>query len=82
MADSSRISFVTGASKRAQLDAIAGAFGKNLSAVINEALDHYIDLHEWQLKHIQEGVEQARRSDFASDDEVEAFFERHGEGAC
>ena len=77
MADSARISFVTESSKRAQLDAIAGAFGKNLSAVINEAIDQYIDTHEWQLRHIQEGVEEARRGDFASDEEVDTFFEQY-----
>ncbi len=82
MADSSRISFVTEARKRAQLDAIAGAFGKNLSAVINEAIDQYIDLHQWQLRHIQEGVEEARRGDFASDEDVETFFDRYGQPSC
>lgn len=82
MADSSRISFVTEAGKRAQLNAIAGAFGKNLSAVINEAIDQYIGLHEWQLRHIQEGVEEARRGEFASDEEVDGFFDRYGQQPC
>jgi len=82
MVDSARISFVTEASKRAQLDAIAGAFGKNLSAVINEAIDQYIDMHEWQLRHIQEGVEEARRGDFASDEEVETFFDQYEQPSC
>ncbi|ETX06580.1 MAG: hypothetical protein ETSY2_16260 [Candidatus Entotheonella gemina] len=79
MADSARISFVTEAGKRAQLDAIAVAFGKNLSAVINEAIDQYIELHQWQLRHIEEGMEEARRGDFASDEEVETFFDRYGQ---
>jgi predicted transcriptional regulator len=82
MADSARISFVTEASKRAQLDAIAGAFGKNLSAVINEAIDQYIELHQWQLRHIQQGVEEARQGDFASDEEVGTFFDRYGQPSC
>jgi predicted transcriptional regulator len=78
MPESSRISFVTDASKRARLDQIAGAFGKNLSAVINEALDQYIDLHEWQLRHIRQGVEEAKRGEFATDGEVDAFFNQYG----
>ena len=82
MADTSRISFVTEAGKRARLDAIAGAFGKNLSTVLNEAVDQYIDLHEWQLRHIQEGMGEARRGDFASDEEVDAFFNRYGQQPC
>ena len=81
MANTSRVSFVTEATKRARLDQIAAVFGTNLSAVINEALDQYIDLHEWQLKHIQEGVEEAKRGDFATDEEVDIFFSEYGESS-
>lgn len=77
--DSTRISFVTQTGKRKRLDGIAGAFGKNLSAVINEALDQYIELHEWQLAHIKKGMEAARRGDFAKETEVKAFFDKHGQ---
>jgi predicted transcriptional regulator len=79
MADTSRVSFVIEANKRARLDQIAAMFGTNLSAVINEALDQYIDLHAWQLKHIQEGVAEAKRGDFATDAEVDAFFSDYGQ---
>jgi predicted transcriptional regulator len=79
MASTSRVSFVTEAHKRARLDQIAAAFGTNLSAVINEALDQYIDLHEWQLKHIQEGVAEAKRGNFATDEEVDTFFSEYGQ---
>ena len=75
---STRISFVTAADKREQLDHIAEAFGKNLSAVINEALDQYIELHEWQLTHIRKGVKAARSGDFATEAEVKAFFDKYG----
>lgn len=79
MADTSRVSFVTTANKRVRLDQIAAVFGTTLSAVINEALDQYIELHEWQLKHIQEGVEEANRGDFATDEEMDAFFSEYGQ---
>ena len=79
--DSTRISFVTQTVKRKRLDGIAAAFGKNLSAVINEALDQYIELHEWQLAHIQEGVEAAHRGDFAQEIEVKDFFDKHGQSS-
>ena len=75
---STRISFITLAGKRKRLDRIAKAFGKNLSAVINEAVDQYIDLHEWQMSHIRKGVKAARRGDFATEAEVKAFFDRYG----
>jgi len=73
---SSRITFITKMNKRQTLDKIADGYGKNLSSVINEALDHYIEQHEWQLKHIQKGVDQAARGEFAKEKEVEAFFRK------
>ena len=83
MADTTRVSFVTETSKRARLAQIAALFGMNLSTVINEALDQYIGLHEWQLKYLREGVEAAasigdvficpRRQ------EVNAFFSQYGQ---
>ncbi len=75
---SARISFVTGRGKRKKLDRIAGAFGTNLSSVINDALDQYIELQEWQLAHIEKGVESAKRGDFASDKETGKFFKKYG----
>ena len=38
-----------------------------------------IDMHEWQLAHIQKGVEAARKGDFASDEEVKEFIENYGD---
>jgi predicted transcriptional regulator len=76
---STRISFVTQADKRERLDHIAEVFGKKLSVVINEAIDQYIDLHEWQLTHIRKGAKAARRRDFATDAEVKAFFDKYGQ---
>lgn len=76
---SARISFVTAKGKRKKLDRIAGAFDTNLSSVINDALDQYIDLHEWQLAHIQKGIEEARKGDFASDKEADKFFKKYGQ---
>ena len=76
-----RISFVTPADKRERLDHIAEAFGKRLSAVINEALDQYIDLHEWQLTHIRKGVKAARRGDYATEAEVKTFFDKYGQSS-
>jgi predicted transcriptional regulator len=76
---STRISFVTPTDKRERLDRIAEVFGKNLSAVINEAIDQYINLHEWQLTHIQKGVEASQRGDFATEAEVKDFFDKYGQ---
>ena len=75
---STRISFVTKPNKRKTLNQIADVYGMNLSGVINEALDRYIDVHEWQVKHIQEGVEAAERGEFATDKEMDRFLKKYG----
>ena len=62
-----RISFITDPEKRASLDKIAVAYGKNLSTVINEAIDVYIEQHDWQVSHTQEKTEAAKSGDYATD---------------
>ena len=51
----------------------------NKSSFLNKAMDYYLDLHEWQLTHIQQGVEAAQKRNFASDKEVKDFFEKYGD---
>jgi predicted transcriptional regulator len=77
--DSTRISFVTQTGKRKRLNRIAESLGKNLSAVIYEALDQYIGLHEWQLAHIKKGLKAARRGEFTAEEEVKAFFDKYSQ---
>jgi predicted transcriptional regulator len=70
------ISVRIGSGKKAALDAIAVQRGHDLSFVIDEALDAYLELHAWQLKHIEEGMRQADAGEFATEDEVRAAFAR------
>jgi predicted transcriptional regulator len=65
--ETTKISFMTAPEKRACLDKIADAYGKNLSAIINEAIDNYIDQHDWQISHTGEKTEAAQSGDFATD---------------
>jgi predicted transcriptional regulator len=53
--------------KRDSLDKIACAYGKNLSTVINEAIIHYIDIHERHasLAHLE--ADASEDGDFATD---------------
>ncbi len=49
------------------LEKIAGAYGKNLSMIINEAIDNYIKDHKWQASETREKAEEAEEGDFATD---------------
>jgi predicted transcriptional regulator len=53
------ISFRIEAKKRAAVDALAGALDRDRSAVINEAIDAYLELHHWQVEHIRRALVEA-----------------------
>ncbi len=60
--------------KKAALDAIAAQSDRDLSVVVEEALSAYLELHAWQVEHIEEGVRQADAGEFASEAEVREAF--------
>jgi predicted transcriptional regulator len=62
--------------KRAALDAVAAALGRDRSDLIDAAIDAYLDAYRRQVAHIEEGVRQADAGELASDAEVAALFER------
>ena len=68
------VSFRIGESKKNKIDQLAGLQDRDRSYIINEALDTYLDLMDWQLEHIEEGVRQADAEIFAGEAEVAAAF--------
>jgi predicted transcriptional regulator len=49
--------------KQAKLDAIAANADRSRSYVVNEAIDNYLDLYEWQIRAIEERLERAQGRD-------------------
>ena len=70
------ITFRVDEKKKRTLDAIAAGLVRDRSYVLNEAIDNYLDVHQWQTEHIKEGVRQADAGKFAKDSEVAAAFGR------
>ena len=62
--------------KKVTLDAIAARTRRDLGVVIEEALTAYLELHAWQVAHIEEGLRQADAGEFASEAEVAEAFAR------
>jgi predicted transcriptional regulator len=62
--------------KKAALETIAAQTDRDVSGVIQDAVDAYLDLHAWQREHIEEGVRQADAGEFASEAEVREAFAR------
>ena len=61
---------------REALDAIAAALDRDRSHVINEALAAYVETPQWQVRHIRQGLREARAGKFVSDKEVKRVIAR------
>jgi predicted transcriptional regulator len=56
-----RMSLSVPADKQAKLDIIAANAKRSRSYIVNEAIDHYLDLYEWQTRRIEERLENTKR---------------------
>ena len=74
--ESKTISFRLPDEKREALDLIAAALDRDRSYVLNEAIDAYLDVHQWQIEHIKAGIRQADAGKFATRNEIAAAFKR------
>jgi len=70
------VTFRIDAEKRAILDRLAEKRDRDRSYLLNEAVDAYLDVHAWQIAHIEEGLRQAEAGDFADEAEVAAVYDR------
>ena len=59
-----------------QLEKLAQATHRTKSFLASEAIKNYISMNEWQINDIKEGLEEADRGEFASDEEVKAVFDK------
>ncbi len=57
-----------------RLDRLATATQRSKSFLAAEAVREYVELNEWQLKEIQDAINEADAADFSSDAEVEEVF--------
>lgn len=60
------------------LDKLAQSMDRSRNWIVNRAIDRYIAEQSWQIGQIMEGIAQADRGEFASDEEVRAAFARFG----
>ena len=70
------ITFRTDARSKMALAAIAAGLDRDRSYVLNEAISNYLEIHQWQVAHIKEGLRQADAGEFAKDSAVTAAFAR------
>jgi RHH-type transcriptional regulator, rel operon repressor / antitoxin RelB len=49
---------------------IAATMDRDRAYVLNEAVDEFIELYQWKVAPIQEGLAQAEKKQFATKEEV------------
>lgn len=64
------ITFRLDTDRKNALDALAEVKDRDRSYILCEAIDAYLDIHQWQIEHIKKGVRQAEAGKFASEKDV------------
>lgn len=68
------VSFRTEESTKQKLDFLATQQNRDRSYIINQAIDYFLELNEWQMAHIEQGVAQANNNEFADEKNVKSVF--------
>jgi RHH-type transcriptional regulator, rel operon repressor / antitoxin RelB len=71
------ISFRLESEQRQALDAVAAALDRDRTYLLNQAIDAYLDVYDWQMKHIHAGLPQVDAGEFATEAEMKVTFSSH-----
>ena len=71
-----QVSFKLETNTKRRLEALAAATRRTKTFVLEEAINHYLDLNEWQIKSIEEGLEDARAGRIITHETLVAKWER------
>lgn len=69
------VSFRTDARKIKALDALAEAQDRDRTYLLNEAIDHYLDLQAYHKREIEAGIREADAGDLVDQHDVEKMIE-------
>jgi predicted transcriptional regulator len=61
----------------AKLDALAADTDRSRSWIAAKAIEAYVELNAWQISRIREGIAEADRGEFATEEEVTAVFDKY-----
>lgn len=64
------VSFRTDSKKVKTLDALASAQDRDRSYLLNEAIDHYLELQQYHIRLIEEGMREADAGELIDHGEV------------
>ena len=61
-----------------QLETLARTTAQTKSLVTQKALSSYFESESWQVQEIAAGIADAEHGDFATDEQINAVFVKHG----
>jgi predicted transcriptional regulator len=64
------ICFRLDSAKVKSLDTLAASLDQDRAGLLNEAVEAYLDVQEWQVRHIRESIRQADGGQFVGHDQV------------
>lgn len=76
--ETGRMSVSVAPEKQEKLDAIAHSLDRSRNWLVNQAIDHYLEIYDWQKKRIQERLDIAsgKNAKFHSSDDVDAIINK------
>ena len=67
----------TDSKKVKQLDQLAKQMDRSRNYLVNQAIDQLLELHNWQIERVKEGMKAADVGRFASDAEMKRIFSKY-----
>ncbi len=64
-----------------RVNTMAKTLNRSRTWVINQAVERFLSYEEWFVREVQAGLDEARRGEFAKDEEVAARFGKWGVNA-
>ena len=61
-----------------QIEELAKATARTKSFLAIDALTNYVQSESWQIRDIQEGIQEADAGEFVSDQQIKAVFAKYG----
>jgi predicted transcriptional regulator len=62
--------------KVALLDKLGAHYDRDRSYLVNQAVEGFLSMHEWQIQEVEKALKEAEAGDFATDGEVREMFRK------
>ncbi len=60
-----------------KLDQLANKLDRSRNYLVNQAIEQYLDLNNWQIQQIKQGIKAADENRFVDDSEMDRIFNKY-----